>query len=168
MVSGQGDVLRTERREQGDTIGIVAKEREIGVLEAGGDRASDEAVGAPRPGCLPPVCRRNLNRLSRPCGRAHRQHVDSSDGGRRKKQIERVALVEVPQLVRTHAVPAAMLPGDKQKIDAGDRRTLGAVVVWANASGRAMDLAEVSALGVRLKAEVVNQLTGTRMHEAPR
>ena len=86
MASGQRDVLRTERREQSDTIGIVAKEREIGVLESGGDRASDEAVGAPRSGRLPPVCWRDLNGLSRPSGRAHHQHVDLSDGGRRKKQ----------------------------------------------------------------------------------
>jgi hypothetical protein len=168
MASGERDVLRTERPEQSDTIGIVAKEREIGVLESGGDRASDEAVGAPRSGCLPPVCGRNLHGLSRPGGGAHNQHVDLSDGGRRKKQIEGVALVEVPQLVRANAMLAAVLPTDKQEIDAGDRCAVRALVVWMNARGRAMDLAEVAALGVRLKAEVVNQLTGTRMHEAPR
>ena len=146
------------------SVGLVPEQTEVGEVEAGTDRARHQREGAGRPRRLPvagghgegsrvPIARA----AERDLVRAQRRRVHTDQG-------ERIALVECPELVRRHRVPAAQLTGRKQEVDGGESRTRPASVLRGHAPRRAEVLAEEAALRMRLEPEPLDQLLRARVH----
>src|SRR5688572_32594387 len=89
---------------------------------------------------------------------------ERADGFVDLHQFEWRAFVEVPHLIRQHAMPPAVRTLDEQEVDRRHRRARAAGVTWCNDVRRAKHLAEEAALRVRLEAKGADQLLRASVH----
>ena len=81
-----------------------------------------------------------------------------------REHLERPAFVQMPDLVRGDAMPAADDAGGQQEIDSRERRARSAAVRGRDQVRGPEDLAVIAALGMAFELELRDEFGGARVH----
>ena len=103
-------------------LGVVSKQSEVREFEPGRYRATDERIVCERSGCLPLPSVNRMNR--RLCATADWGKPMAHEIVTRLAQLaelERSTLVEVPDFVRDHLMPAADRARGQEEVDRRER-----------------------------------------------
>ena len=83
-----------------------------------------------------------------------------------REHLERPAFVQMPDLVRGDAMPAADDASGQQEVDSRERRARSAAIRGLDQVRGTEDLAVVAALGMAFELELRDEFGGARVHSA--
>jgi hypothetical protein len=156
---------RVERRDPGQRRRIGSNHFEVFKIESGADRASHQAVFTPRFRRLP-AARRNHRKWTT-MGKTAGEHLFvHAVAIINPMECERIALMEMPCLIRSDPVPPAVLALNEEKVDRRQRCPRRSPVQRLHLVRRPEDLPEISAFRMRLQTQLPNQFPGPVVHLA--
>lgn len=153
-----------EAAQAGGDVRRILERAEAAPFVARRDRAADQRVLAERAGALPASGRDDEHRCAVGIDGAEAMAGQPVVARVVAQQLQRLALVPVPEFVGIDGMPAADLAGGEQVVDRRRHRARTRFLAEGGLRGRFVDAAVAPAFDMRLERELARELFGSWIH----